>query len=167
MKLRTVFGHFKPTHIKQLNNSFACSFPHVVVFCDFEDRDICNYVNDNTASLDWSRENGFASVVETPRVDHSLGTDNGKSCVSLILYNHCLADCTAFKFHPFCTVYNPRAPLIKIYGYNSRKFANFFMVHIYPNTAQDMNDWLCLQILQHFSSHFYSSYIHVIENVVL
>nr|XP_054757010.1 MAM and LDL-receptor class A domain-containing protein 2-like [Lytechinus pictus] len=48
-----------------------------LLFCDFEDITICNYVNDNTDSLDWSRENGRASIVFTPPIDHTLGTNDG------------------------------------------------------------------------------------------
>ncbi|XP_071486324.1 MAM and LDL-receptor class A domain-containing protein 1-like [Diadema antillarum] len=47
------------------------------LYCDFEEQDICNYVNDNTDALDWSQERGVASIANLPPVDHSQGTDNG------------------------------------------------------------------------------------------
>ena len=49
----------------------------LLVFCDFENDDVCGYVNDDDNDIDWDRRRG-RNEFTGPFVDHTTGTDNGK-----------------------------------------------------------------------------------------
>ncbi|CAF0741650.1 unnamed protein product, partial [Brachionus calyciflorus] len=69
--------------------------------CDFENEDLCQYINDPTASFKWIRKSGLNDFTGiTPSIDHTLGTQLG-NYMSIDFTNVIISGSTARLLTPF------------------------------------------------------------------